>query len=282
MAIRDFRDKNVLITGAGGGIGLATAECFARRGARLFITDINAELLASAKQRIEALGAACHTAQCDVTDAAAVHALAQHIEAGHGALHVLVNNAGIGYIGGLLETGLAHWERIHRINVLGVVNGLQAFLPGMRRAGDARHVVNISSGSGVTPMPNMTAYSASKAAVKALSEALAIELDAEPGNQVHVHVIYPGIINTPIISNMGAHGANITPAMVARLGHYYSTQGCAPSVCGEDIVKAVMSDKFHVYTGPKALLGALVARFFPGFLRRLMVSTSRQSGYLPE
>lgn len=281
MAIHHFSNKNVLVTGAGGGIGLATAEAFARQGARIFITDISPELLAGAQAQIEALGVPCHSAVCDVTDAAAMNALAQSVEAAHGPLHVLVNNAGVAYLGGFLLHERTHWDRIYKINILGVVHGIQAFLPGMQKAGGARHIVNIASGAAVTPMPNMAAYSASKAAVRALSESLAIELDATRGNTVRVHVVYPGIINTPILTHTGANGANMTQAQLDRLAHYYSTQGCPPSVVGEDILNAVRRDTFHVYSGPKALLGALVARFLPGALRALLVKTSRESGYLP-
>jgi NAD(P)-dependent dehydrogenase (short-subunit alcohol dehydrogenase family) len=281
LAITDFRNKNVLVTGAGGGIGLATAESFARRGARLFVTDISEPLLADACQRINTLGAECHRFICDVADAEALTALAGRIEAEHGALHVLVNNAGVGYVGGFLETGRDQWARIHRINVMGVVHGIAAFLPAMRTAGGARHIVNVASGAAVTPMPNMAAYSASKAAVRALSESLAVELDSTGGNAVRIHVVYPGIVNTPILANMSGYGANISETQVERLARYYSTEGCPPAVCAEDIVRGVMSDRFHIYTGPKALLGALVARFIPGALRAILVKTSRESGYLP-
>ncbi len=278
MSITDLKDKNVLITGAGGGIGLATAEAFARRGARLFITDINAELLAGAQERIESLGVPCHANVCNVADAEAVSALARQVEADHGALHVLVNNAGIAFLGGFMEHGLEHWSRILQVNVMGVVHGIRAFLPAMRAAGDARHVVNIASTAAVAPAPNMSAYAASKGAVKMLGEVLAMELE---GSNIVVHGVYPGLINTAIVSGAQSVGSNITPVQLATLQQYYVSKGCDPSVVAEDIVRGVLKGKPHIFTGPLARLGGWMARLSPWALRRLTIVDARKIGYLP-
>lgn len=279
MAEYDLRGKWVLITGAASGIGLATARAFAQRGARLVLSDLNAEALARAATPLRAAAAEIVERVCDVGDDAAVGACAEALAARGIVPDVLVNNAGIAYIGGFEQTDLDVWQRIFNVNVFGLVRVTRALLPAMRAAGGRRHIVNLASGAALLPPPNMSAYAASKGAVRLFNEALAVEL---AGSGVTLHCVYPGIINTPIIGGIRSTGANITARQLATLQAYYATHGCAPDVVGEDIARAVATGRAQVYSGPMARLTHWLPRLAPLLARAAVRRAARQNGYLPE
>jgi NAD(P)-dependent dehydrogenase (short-subunit alcohol dehydrogenase family) len=264
--------KRVLVTGAASGIGRATAAAFARSGAQVILTDRDEAGVCAAAAEIGGVAQVC-----DVANESSVAACAAEVLKG-GPLDVLVNNAGVAYIGGFMETPIEQWQRILQINVMGIVHCTRAFLPSMRIAGGRRHIVNVASAAAVLPAPNLTAYSASKGAVKLLTESLSLEM---AGSGILAQTVYPGIINTPIISGINSAGANITAAQVETMRRYYATKGCDPSVVGEDIVKAVLSGKAHIFTGPMAALGHLVSRLSNRLARFLTLKAAPQSGYLP-
>ncbi|MDB6145604.1 MAG: oxidoreductase [Pseudomonas sp.] len=162
MAIRELQNKKVLITGSASGIGRAAAMAFARCGAHIIATDINADALKQVQADIEALGAVCTIHQLDVSNNSAMQVFAEHLYTTLGPLDVLINNAGIGYLGQFLQSDLAHWQRVIDINLMGVVHGCYHFLPQMIRAGVTCHVLNVASVAGIYPSPTMGAYAASK------------------------------------------------------------------------------------------------------------------------
>ncbi len=279
QGLTTVKGKWVLVTGAASGIGMATAKAFARQGANVVITDINEALLGKAVAEVKALGVQCHGHVCDASNFAAVEACAQAVQKQVGTLDVLVNNAGIAFLGSFLETSLDQWSRILQVNVMGVVHFVRAFLPAMQGAGGARHIVNVSSTAAFLPAPNMAAYAASKGAVKMFNEVLAMELHA---SNVKVHAVYPGVINTPIIGGVQSTGASISPEQLVTLKKYYATQGCDPSVVGDDIVRGVLANTQHINTGPMAKLANLVVRLSPALARMVSLKAARDSGYLPK
>jgi len=276
--MKNLKGKRILVTGAASGIGLECARSFARRGAILVISDVNAEALEKARAGIVALGAECLAQPCDVSREESVRDFAAAVHRTVGAIDVLVNNAGVAFLGSFEETPLEEWRRIHDINVLGIVHCIRAFLPGMRAAGGPRKIVNVASTAGFAPMPNMAAYAASKHAVVGLSEVLAMELQ---GTGVSVLVVCPGIINTAIV-HVSPTSTSIGPAQKERLQRYYATDGCTPDVVAEDIVKSVEKDDAFLFTGPLAKLGHIGMRVSRRLARRLAIATARKSGYLPE
>ncbi|CAG9184446.1 putative oxidoreductase EphD [Cupriavidus laharis] len=241
MAIKNLKSKRVLVTGAASGIGLEIALSFARRAAQLIIIDINAGALENAQQELRKLGGQCHTYVADVSDPIIMKELAERVQVEHGPLDVLVNNAGVAFLGSFQCTPIQQWHRTLNINVMGAVHGCQFFLPYMLEAGGARHIVNVASAAGLAPTLNMSAYSASKHAVMGMSDSLSLEL---MGTRISVSVVCPGIINTPItqVSPSGV-GSNIRPDQVTKLGEYYRKNGAHPSVVGEAVVKAVRSGR---------------------------------------
>lgn len=157
LGIKDFKDKVVVITGAASGIGKATARAFAQKGADLVIADKNALRLKEAAKEISAPGARVLTRQVDVSDKKQVASLATFVIAERGHVDILMNNAGVGVGGSLLDTRLEDFEWIFSINYWGVLYGLKYFLPHMiaRKYG---HVVNIASAAGLCSIPAMSAY----------------------------------------------------------------------------------------------------------------------------
>ena len=173
--IKDFRDKVVVITGAGSGIGRATALAFAGEGADLVLADIHNERLAEVAAAVSAKGARAITRHVDVADKTQVDAFAASVLSARGQVDILFNNAGVGVAGALVDTDIADYEWIFSVNYWGVLYGIKAFLPHMigRRYG---HVVNTASAAGLCALPNMSAYCSTKFAVVGLSETLRAEV----------------------------------------------------------------------------------------------------------
>jgi NAD(P)-dependent dehydrogenase (short-subunit alcohol dehydrogenase family) len=276
--VKISRGRKVLITGAASGIGLECARAFARRGADLVISDSNEAALAGVQLEISGMGVQCFAQACDVSSEPSVAALAAATHAAVGPLDVLVNNAGIAYLGSFQETPVAWWRRTLDVNVLGIVHCIQAFLPAMRAAGGERRIVNVASLAGVAPAPNMSAYAASKHAVIGLSEVLALELHDSP---VSVLVVCPGIINTNIVKVPGVTTPGISDAQMDKLRRYYVEHGCLPEVVAERIVRSVCNDDAYLFVGPMARPASVLARISRRLTRRITIRDSRQSGYLP-
>lgn len=277
MAVPQLEDKWVLVTGAGSGIGRATAMAFARRGARLVIADNDPEALDEVGLEIAGLRLECIAFRVDVADEAAMLRFARAVHVLIGAVDVLINNAGIGYLGPFLYSPLESWRRVLDINVMGVVHGCHVFGQDMVNAGGARQIVNVASLAGIAPAPNMSAYAASKHAVMGLSDVLSMELaDTEVG----VTAVCPGIINTPITTAAGAISSAISLAQADKLRAYYETNGASPDVVAQAIVDAVRSGRSLVLVGPYAKRMYHLKRLSRALTKALTISDARKNGYL--
>jgi NAD(P)-dependent dehydrogenase (short-subunit alcohol dehydrogenase family) len=202
MTIRDLTGSVVVVTGAGNGIGAATALRFAQLGSRVVCVDI--DLTAAQAVAAECKGEKGHgvARRCDVADYDAMADLATDIEESVGPVAILINNAGVFQLAEFLEQGIDDWRWIRSINLDGVVHGCHAFGSAMveRRAGQ---VVNIASAAAFAPSRLMNAYSTTKAAVLMFSESLRADW-ATKG--VGVSCICPGVINTSIPERSRLHG----------------------------------------------------------------------------
>jgi short-subunit dehydrogenase len=195
------RPLSVVITGASSGIGQATAELFARRGAQLYLAARNAEALEKVATRCRAAGGTATAVKTDVTDIGDVRALAGRAAADLGRIDVWVSNVGLGAIGRYQDTPMEAHEQVIRTNLVGHMNDAHAVLPIFLRQGKGTFVNMISLG-GFAAAPYAVAYSASKFGLRGFTEALRAELAEHPG--IHVCDVYPGFVDTPGLR----HGAN--------------------------------------------------------------------------
>lgn len=263
---KPFEDQLVVITGAGSGIGQATAVAFAAAGAEVVVSDLN---LAAAKQTaalIAERGGLAHAYQLDVADEAAVIAHAEAVTAAHGVPDVLVNNAGVAQAGRFLATPSQDFRRVLDINLFGVVHGCRAFGPAMARRGLGGHIVNLSSMAAYTPQQGMGAYATSKSAVFMFSDCLRAEL-ASTG--VGVSTICPGVVHTNIVRNTTVSGLPDDEAArkVAMVDRAYRLRRYSAAKVAKQIVKAVTKDKAVVPVTPEARLQYLFSRLSPGAAR---------------
>lgn len=189
-----FRDRICVVTGAASGIGFAVSELLLQAGAAVFMADRDAKTLASAVEQLGPLATKAHPAEVDVTVQPQVQRLIEDAVARHGRLDFLFNNAGIGCTRPVEEATLEHWRRILDVNLWGVIYGIHAAVPIMRRQGWG-HIVNTSSLAGLIPLPYQALYCATKFAVTGLSESLRFELADE---NVRFSVVCPGDIATRI------------------------------------------------------------------------------------
>ncbi len=246
--IKDFREKVTVITGAGSGIGRATALAFAAQGADLIIVDKEEDRIAEAAKEIEARGARVLARKVDVSDRTQVEDLAKYVIAERSRVDILYNNAGIG-VGGSFEcTSLEEWERIFSINFWGVLYGIRAFLPHMieRRYG---HIVNTSSLAGLCAIPGMSAYCSTKFAVAGLGEALRAEVRRYG---IGVSTICPGVINTRVVADGCMNLREESRANRQAVVEFYKKFGWPPERVARAVLSAVRHNRSVVPVGPEA------------------------------
>jgi NAD(P)-dependent dehydrogenase (short-subunit alcohol dehydrogenase family) len=191
-------DKIALVTGAGSGIGEATARCLAAAGATVYIADrdtANGQRVASS---IDASGGASATfVQIDVADEISCTAAAEIVMAWQGRCDILINNAGIGHVGALPQTTAADLDRLWAVNVRGAFNLCKAIVPGMLERGSGS-VINMASIAGTVAVRDRLAYTVSKFAIVGLTKALALD---HSSTGVRFNCLCPGRVETPFVKS---------------------------------------------------------------------------------
>lgn len=191
-------DRVAVITGAATGIGLATAQRLRSFGMKVALADNDeAELAAVVKELSSSAGPAVIGVPTDVSQLAQVERLRDRTWQELGPVSVLMNNAGTGLGGGPWER-YAEWQRVLDVNLWGVINGVQAFVPRMLEHGKEGLVINTGSKQGITCPPGNTAYNVSKAGVKVLTEAVQHQLRSTAGCRLTAHLLVPGWTDTAI------------------------------------------------------------------------------------
>ncbi|PWI16623.1 short chain dehydrogenase [Streptomyces sp. Act143] len=264
-----FGGQLVLVTGAGSGIGRATAYAFAESGARVIAVDRDAEGAARTAEMSRLLGAPEAWAEtADVSDEQAMEKLADKVAAEYGVLDVLVNNAGIGLSGSFFDTTPDDWKKVLDVNLWGVIHGCRLFGRQMAERGQGGHIVNTASAAAYQPSKALPAYSTSKAAVLMLSECLRAEL---AGQGIGVSAICPGFVNTNITSTArfaGVDGAQ-EKRRQKRTARLYGLRNYPPEKVADAILRAVMRNEAVVPVTPEARGAHLMSRFTPRALRAI-------------
>jgi NAD(P)-dependent dehydrogenase (short-subunit alcohol dehydrogenase family) len=238
-----LHDRVAVVTGAAGGIGRGIALACAAGGMRLVLADVNTAGLDAVAEEVRELGARALVAPTDVSDAAAVDALADATLAEYGAVHVVCNNAGVSTLGVQWETPLADWKWVVGVNFWGVVNGVRSFVPHLL-AQDEAHIVNTASMGGLMTGALIGPYSATKHAVVGLSKSLRAELGFK-GPHVGVSVICPGGIHTEIVDHMKVEPSEESAAMLETLRAVVA-EGLAPIEVGRMVIEAIKGRRFWI------------------------------------
>jgi NAD(P)-dependent dehydrogenase (short-subunit alcohol dehydrogenase family) len=246
--MRDLSGRVAVVTGGASGIGRGMALAFAEAGMHVVIADINESLAQSVAEEVEALGSRALAQRVDVVKHNEVDALAEKVWNDLGGAHLLCNNAGVTTFG-LLCDGIPKrdWDWVLAVNLQGVVNGIQAFVPRMRELEGEKHVVNTASIAGISPGVFVGPYAASKHAVVGLSETLREEGAA---HGISCSALCPNAVDTGIADadrNRQVEFGGPTGAgneMVAT----FVAAGLAPLQVGRMVRQAVIDDLPFIFT----------------------------------
>ncbi|WHU45289.1 SDR family oxidoreductase [Gordonia sp. L191] len=246
--MKDFRDKVVVVTGAGSGMGRDLAVKLSRLGAKLAISDVNPDGLAVTERLITEAGGEVHSQILNVAERESVLDYAETVVAHYGRVNVIFNNAGIAHHGEIERTEFKDIERVVDVDFWGVVNGTKAFLPHIIASGDG-HIVNTSSLFGLLSEPGQAAYNAAKFAVRGFTEALNQEMIVAK-HPVKVSCVHPGGIKTAIARNAtvsGDHDATATANFFDRYLARMTSEDAA-----DVIINGVRKNKTRILVGADA------------------------------
>ena len=275
--MKNFSGKVAAITGAGSGIGQATAIALAEKGCHLSLSDVNDKGLAQTLEKLRPYPVKVTTHHVDVGDRAAVYQYAEDSVKEHGKVNLIINNAGVG-LGETVEAmSYENFEWLMNINFWGVVYGTKAFLPHLKQSGDG-HVVNISSIFGIIGVPTQAAYNAAKFAVKGFTESLREELDIE-GGCVSATCIHPGGVKTNIARNsrMGEMGSMSIGGQdeVADLFDHIAMS--TPEQAANAILRGVQKNQRRVLIGADAVMMDATQRLMPTAYQRVLETLFRMN-----
>ncbi|MEL7044152.1 MAG: SDR family NAD(P)-dependent oxidoreductase [Pseudomonadota bacterium] len=260
-----FRDKHAAITGAASGIGRALAQQLHREGCVLFLSDVNESGLAATTASLRG-EAPWHSAVVDVAQRHAVEDWAAAVASETTGLDLLVNNAGVAYIGDARATSYEDFHWLMNINFWGVVHGCTAFLPLLERRQRA-HLVNISSLFGLISVPTQAAYNASKFAVRGYSEALRQELDLA-GSSVKLCCVHPGGVATQIARS--ARNADASADPEAQHTAFERIARSSAESAARRILDAARRGRPRLLIGVDARWLDRLQRLFPALYPRLL------------
>ncbi|NBT28218.1 MAG: SDR family NAD(P)-dependent oxidoreductase [Gammaproteobacteria bacterium] len=246
--MKSLENKTVFITGAASGIGLALAKVCGSAGMSVMLSDIDDVALHAATECLRAAGIDCDSVVCDVAQPAAMRHAAEVTIQRFGKVHFLINNAGILVIGGASDNSLDTWRRVMDVNVMGVVHGVDAFLPLIRSHGEGGHILNTASVGGHVAYSAVLAYSTSKHAVVGLTEALAEELRNE---NIGVSALCPGFTRTQIVSAMTSCSNFASDENQTLEFENAVENGMSPDVVARYAIEQVQQGALYIFTHPR-------------------------------
>jgi NAD(P)-dependent dehydrogenase (short-subunit alcohol dehydrogenase family) len=245
-----IEDRVAVVTGAASGIGLGIARAFAEAGMRVVLADVREEPLEQAAAELRVRGRQAIAVRTDVTRLDEVEALAATTLAEFGAVHVLCNNAGVGYFTRIADTTIDDWRWTLEIDLWGPIHGVKTFLPIIEQQ-DEGHINSTSSMAGLLAVPRLGAYNVAKHGVVALMATLERELRAAHSS-VRTSVLCPGAVNTGILANSAESRRRSTGApddTADSLGTIGA--GAEPDEVGRLVLDAIRNDRFWIFTAPQ-------------------------------
>ena len=250
----EFSGKSAFVTGGASGIGLAIAQALLDAGARVMIADIEKAALERVIETLRPHGEVAGVV-CDVGDPASMQVAAKRAFDHFGHVHLLFNNAGVGFGGPQHMITAADWRWVLDVNLDGVIHGVLSFVPHMLTHGEPSHIVNTASMAGMLSTPMMGPYCASKFAVVAMSEGLAAELAA---SKIGVSVLCPGWVRTRIHESRRNHpsaGEAHPPVaalsqMAAEIAEKIRT-GLDPALLAARVLDAIRDNDLYIFTHPE-------------------------------
>ena len=269
--IEQLAGRVAVITGAGGGLGREFARLAARSRMRLVLADVQQDALQATVQELQGSGAEVSAEVVDVAQSGQVARLADRAFGDFGVVHLLMNNAGVACGGYLWENSDKDWQWVLGVNLMGVVHGVQHFVPRMLDAnahGEPGHIVNTASMAGWLTAPLMGAYNVSKHAVVALSETLHHDLRLAQST-IGVTVLNPAFVPTGIAHSDRARPADLSNAAGPTRSQQIAQANSEKAVSGGRIsaadvaamtFDAIVANRFYVFTHPQ-IMPSVQARF---------------------
>ncbi|MFI8592027.1 SDR family oxidoreductase [Dietzia maris] len=272
--IKNYRGRVCVVTGAASGIGRAAALRLAGEGARLVLTDLNAEGLAAAEQACRDAGAPVLVAEAlDLTDHEAVMAFGERVVADSGAPDAIFHVAGNSAWGrpDLLEHRV--WRSMVEVNLMGTIHVVEAFVPAMMTARKSAALVLVSSAAGLLGLPWHAAYSAAKFGIRGVAEVLRFDLAPY---DIGVHLVCPGGVDTPLVETVEIAGVDRSDPEVARTVDQFRRHAVTPDRAAEKMLEGVRKGRYIVYTSPDVRIGFAAQKFAPPLYRLAMMALHRR------
>jgi len=248
--MKDLRGKVAFITGGGSGVGLGIAKVFSAAGMKVVIADVRQDHLDTAMR--ELAGREVHAIKLDVTDRPAMERAAAETERVFGKVHIVCNNAGINLFNDIGDAKYADWDWVLGVNLGGVINGVQAFVPRIKAHGEGGHIVNTASMASFLAGPGAGIYTCSKFAVRGLTEALRYSLAP---HRIGVSVLCPGLVKSSIyesetIRPQNLQGTATDPEFLARLAEVHEI-GMSGEEVGAKVLKGIQRNDLYIFSHPE-------------------------------
>jgi len=274
-----LQGTTAVVTGAASGIGLGITRALIAEGVNVAMLDIRQSALEEAAASLDRGQVKLRGFVVDVTDRERMSETAKDVQSHFGDIQILCNNAGVASGGAINDLSYADWDWCIGINLMGVINGIQSYLPLLTSHGQGGHIVNTSSILGMATMPGQAVYATSKYAVVGLSEAA--RRDLAPKN-IGVSVLCPGLIATNIIKSLDKHlnetGTQEASDVLANIHETYQEKGLSADVVGEQVVLGLKENKPYIFT--QSGLVSIVEQRFQEVLAGFDGSEAQESGTL--
>ena len=272
--IKDYRGTICVVTGAASGIGRSAAIRLADEGARLVLTDVNADGLAGVTQECRDKGVSVLASETiDLTDHEAVAAFGERVVAANGAPDAIFHVAGNSAWGrpDLLEHRV--WRSMVEVNLMGTIHVIEAFIPAMMAARKPGAVVMVSSAAGLLGLPWHAAYSAAKFGIRGIAEVLRFDLAPY---DIGVHLVCPGAVDTPLVGSIEIAGVDRSNPEVAKTAAQFQRHAVTPDQAAGSMIEGVRKGGYIVYTSPDIRLAFVAQKFAPPAYKLAMKLIARK------